>query len=318
MTINKNKLILLNASPVGDHVVLLDLAHRFYLSNNIKSIMFIKHNFVFLRDLGLGYSNFIEFVDFNKISGKLKFLFMCIHSLFYKDIIIYFLPIIYKKYLIIIGNIFNYFTRCKVISLEYKGLENYIPKGIHIKANISNMYYWEQSNNILRVLGYKETEESPHFLFIDDKNIKDRLNIKNKYIVIHPTPSKIERKLEDKDWQEVFKNISKEHDIVFTGSNKDKEYLYYLSKYLINNNNIHVLIDLNGQDLINIFDKAEYLYMVHTGPTHIATALHKKMKVFAHLWLKQFDMSYNKNAEVIILSKVENEIELNRGFGFKL
>ena len=307
-----NKLIILNASPIGDHVLLLDMAYRFYNSANIKSIMFIKHNFTFLKELGLGYSDFIEFVDFSKISGKLRFLFMVFNSLFYKNIIIYFLPIMYKKYLIIIGNILNYFTRCKVVSLEYKRLEKYIPDGIHIKASISDGYYWEQTNIILKTLGYKEIKEPPHFLFINDKNIKEKFNINNKYIVLHPTPSRIERRLSDEEWQDIIHNIESGYDIVLTGCDKDKEYLKHLSKYIINKNNYHLLINLKGQELINIFDKAEYLYMIHTGPTHIATALHKKMKVFFHLLYKQFDMSYNKNADIVILSKVKDEIELNR------
>ena len=302
---NKSKLILLNASPLGDHVLLLDLAERFYLSENINTVMFIKHNFKFLSELSLGYKDFIKCIDFNTFYGKLYFVYMFLKSIFIRNYLIYFLPIPYKKYLILIGEIFNRFTRCMVVSQEYKYREKYIPGGIHIKATINDKYYYEQSNNILKTLGFKEVESIPDFKFIKDESIKERFNLNKKYLVIHPTPSHPERRVSKDKWKEVF-NYAKENNylIVFTGIKKDEEYIDELAKDLDKESFIKI-INAKAQDLVNVFYFSEELFMVHTGPTHIATALHKKMVVFCNLWLKQFDMSYNENARVEILSKIE-------------
>lgn len=308
----KKKLILLNASPVGDHILLLDLAHRFYLSGKIKTIMFIKHNFEFLTELGEGYTKFVDFENFDTWKGKIKFFYMFLHSIFYKNILIYFLPILYKDYLIFTGNLFNKLTKCKVISLKYKGLEKFIPSGIHIDTSIHEGYYYEISNKILKEIGLTEILETPQFQFIENEKIKDKFNIKNKFIVVHPNPSHRDRRLKDEEWRNIFKDINPNLDILFTGSTKDLEYLNYLSKFIKNKNIVHILPNLSGQDTANIFNQAEELFMVHTGPTHLAAALHKKMTVFMHLYYKMFDMSYNENAKVIILSRIKDEIELNK------
>lgn len=308
------KLILLNASPIGDHVLLLDTADRFYQSANIETIMFIKHNFNFLRDLSLAYP-FVKCINFNKISGKLLFIFYFLRSFLFKTYLLYFLPIPHKKYLIYIGNIFNYFTRTTVVSLSYKGMEKYIPSGLHIKASINDKYYYEQNNDILKALGYKEINSIPNFKFLKNETIKNKYNLKDKYIIVHPTPSHIERRIPKEKWLNVFDYAKdKNYKIVFTGIKKDEDYIDELSEDLLKTSFIKV-IDVKAQDLANIFYFAEELFMVHTGPTHIASALHKKMKVFCHLWLKQFDMSYNKNADVEILSIVKDEISLNMGTG---
>jgi hypothetical protein len=307
------KLILLNASPIGDHVLLLDTADRFYKSDSIETVMFIKHNFKFLRDLSLGYP-FVKCIDFNKISGKLLFIFYFFRSVFYKTYLLYFLPIPYKKYLIYIGDVFNYFTRTTVVSLSYKGMEKYIPSGLHIKASINDKYFYEQNNEILKTLGYKEIDSIPEFRFLKDETVKTRYNINGKYIVIHPTPSHADRRIENEKWQKVFDYAKdKDYTVVFTGIKKDEEYIDELANSLPKTSFIKV-IDAKAQDLVNIFYFAEELFMVHTGPTHIAAALHKKMKVFCHLWLKQFDMSYNKNADIEILSVVKDEASLNNNF----
>lgn len=302
---NKSKLILLNASPIGDHVLLLDLAERFYLSEGVKTVMFIKHNFKFLSELSLGYKDFIKCVDFNTFSGKLYFVYMFLKSIFIKNYLVYFLPIPHKKYLIVMGEMFNRFTRCIVISQEYKDMQKYIPSGIHIKASVNDKYYFEQSDNILKTLGFKEIESIPDFKFIKDESVKERFGLNKKYLVIHPTPSHPERRVSLDKWQEVF-NYAKENQylIAFTGIKKDEEYIDELSKDLDKGSFVKI-INAKAQDLVNVFYFAEELFMVHTGPTHIATALNKKIAVFCHLWLKQFDMSYNGNVKVEILSRVD-------------
>lgn len=308
----REKLVLLNASPIGDHILLLDLAHRFYLSEGIKTVMFIKHNFVFLRELGEGYEDFIKFKNFNKLNGKISFICMFFHSIFNKDILIYYLPIPHKKYLIKIGNLFNRATRCRVVSLKYKGLEKFIPSGIHIDASINEGYYYEISNKILRTLGFKYIKNTPQFQFIKDCSIKEKFGIKNNYVVVHPSPSSLDRRIKDEEWTEIFKNIKENLNIVFTGANKDLEYLNHLVELIQNKNITYILPNLSGKDIVNLYNQAECLFMVHTGPTHLAAALHKEMKVFMHLYLKMFDVSYNKNAKVIILSRVKDELELNK------
>lgn len=304
------KLILLNASPIGDHVLLLDTADRFYQSAGIETIMFIKHNFNFLRDLSLAYP-FVKCIDFNTISGKFLFIFYFLRSFLFKTYLLYFLPIPYKKYLIYIGDIFNYFTRTTVISLSYKGMEKYIPKGLHIKASINDKYYYEQNNDILKALGYKEISTTPSFRFLKDEEIKIKYNLKDKYIVIHPTPSHVERRIPKEKWLKVFDYAkNNNYKIVFTGIKKDENYIDELSSDL-SKLDFTKIVDAKAQELVNIFYFSEELFMVHTGPTHIATALHKKMKVFCYLWYKQFDMSYNKKADIEVLSTIKNEIELN-------
>lgn len=302
---NKSKLILLNASPIGDHVVLLDLAERFYLSEGIETVMFIKHNYKFLSELSLGYKDFIKCIDFNTFYGKFYFVYMFLKSIFIRNYLIYFLPIQHKKYLILIGEMFNRFTRCIVVSQEYKSREKYIPSGIHIKASINDKYYFEQSNNILKTLGFKEINSIPDFKFIKDESVKEKFGLNKKYLVIHPTPSHPERRVSSDKWNEVF-NYAKENNylIAFTGIKKDEDYIDELSKDLDSGSFVKI-INVKAQDLVNVFYFAEELFMVHTGPTHIATALHKKMVVFCNLWLKQFDMSYNENAKVEILSKID-------------
>lgn len=302
---NKSKLILLNASPLGDHVVLLDLAERFYLSEGIKTVMFIKHNYKFLSELSLGYKGFVKCIDFNTFNGKLYFLYMFLKSIFIRNYLIYFLPIPHKKYLILIGKMFNRFTRCIVVSQEYQDMKKYIPSGIHIKASINDKYYFEQSDNILKTLGFKEVKSIPDFKFIKDESVIERFGLNKKYIVIHPTPSHPERRVVQDKWREVF-DYAKENDylIVFTGIKKDEDYIDDLAKDLSKDSFVKI-INAKAQDLINVFYFADELFMVHTGPTHIATALNKKIMVFCHLWLKQFDMSYNQNAKVEILSKVD-------------
>lgn len=310
MKYKNTKLILLNASPVGDHVLLLDTADRFYKSAGIETIMFIKHNFTFLRDLSLAYP-FVKCIDFNTISGKFLFIFYFLRSILFKTYLLYFLPIPHKQYLIYIGNIFNYFTRTTVVSLSYKGMGRYIPTGLHIKADINEKYYYEQNNDILKALGYKEINSIPEFRFLKDETVKSRYNLKDKYIVVHPTPSHIERRIPKDKWLDVFDYAkSNNYKIVFTGIKKDESYIDELSSNL-SGINFTKIIDVKAQDLVNIFYFAEELFMVHTGPTHIATALHKKMKVFCHLWYKQFSMDYNKDVNIEILSKVKDELSLN-------
>lgn len=307
---NSAKLILLNASPVGDHVLLLDLSDRFYRSAGIRTIMFIKHNFSFLRDLSKGYP-FVECVDFGTFSGKLRFISEFFRSILRKTYLVFFLPIPLKPYLRFSGNAFNYFTRTSVISLVYPGMEHYVPHGIHIKADINDKFFYEQSNEILERIGFKPVSEPPHFLFIKDESVKSRYGITEKYIVVHPTPSHDDRRIGMDKWQTIFNQALKEgYKIVFTGVKKDEEYIDDLSLNLPKDSFVKI-INAPAQDLVNIFNFAEELFMVHTGPTHIAAGLHKRMKVFAHLWLKQFDMSYDKNADIEILSRVKDVISMN-------
>ncbi len=307
---NSARLILLNASPIGDHVLLLDLADRFYLSAGIPTTMFIKHNFAFLRDLSKGYP-FIECVDFSSISGKLRFIGEFFQSMIRKTYLVYFLPIPLKRYLRLAGDAFHYLTRTDVISLVYPGMEHYVPKGIHIKADINDKFFYEQSNEILEKIGFKPVLESPHFRFIKDESVKKRYTLRDGYIVVHPTPSHDDRRISNDTWKEVFAEAQKEkRQIVFTGVKKDEEYIDSLAAFLPKDSFMKV-IGAPAQDLVNIFFFAEKLFMVHTGPTHIAAGLHKKMKVFCHLWLKQFDMSYDKDADIEILSRVKDVISMN-------
>lgn len=318
MSIYKSKLLLLSAGPVGDHVALLDLAQRFYLSEKIETVMVIKSNYNLLSELSKGYSSYVTCVDFKKADGVFITLKFLLTSFFSTQYLVYFFAIPYKKYLILFGDFFHFFSKMKVVSLEYKGLENYIPKGLHIKSDINEKYYYEAANDVLKSLNFDEVKSVPKFSFLEDESVLDRYNIKKKYSVVHPTPSRPERRIEIEKWLKVFSEIkSKNELIVFTGAGRDSEYIDDLAvsldtKYFIK------IINAPGQDLINIFDKAEKLFMIHTGPTHLAAALNKSMKVFCYLRFKFFDMSYNKNAAVEVLSIVKNEVELNEGYGFDL
>lgn len=310
---HNSKLILLNASPLGDHVLLLDLAERFYISGQIKTVMFIKHNFKFLSELSAGYREHVRCIDFNTMYGKFYFVFMYIHSILNKNYLVYFLPIPYKKYLLYTGNLFHYLTRCVVLSQEYKDMEAYIPKGIHIQASIHTKYYYEQSNDILERLGFDRVESVPQFKCIQDIGRIEPYgllegatkDIPKKYIVVHGTPSHIERRIKKEIWSEVFAYAQEKHyRIVFTGIKKDEGYIDQLARGLPPQDFVKV-IDADAQSLVNIFYFAEELFMVHTGPAHIAAALGKKLTVFCHLWLRQFDFSFNTNATVKILSRVD-------------
>lgn len=316
MIIFKSKLLLLSAGPVGDHVALLDLAQRFYLSEKIETVMIVKNNYNLLSELSKGYSQYVKCVDFKKVSGVFIIFKFLLTSFFSTQYLVYFFAIPYKKYLVFLGNFLHIFSRMKVISLEYKGLEDYIPRGIHIKSDLNGKYYYEAANDVLKSLNFNEVKSIPKFSFLEDRSVLDRYSIKKKYVVIHPTPSRPERRIEIEKWLKVFSEIkSKNELIVFTGAGQDSAYIDELSASLDSKDFIKI-INAKGQDLINIFDKAEELFMVHTGPTHIAAALHKKMYVFCHLRVGWFDMSYNKNATVNVLSTVKNEVELNESFGF--
>ena len=318
MSIFKSKLLLLSAGPVGDHVALLDLAQRFYLSKKIETVIVIKNNYKLLSDLSEGYNSYVTCVDFKKFSGVMAVLKFLLISFFSTQYLVYFFAIPYKKYLVFTGSFFHYFSKMKVVSLEYKGLEDYIPKGLRIKSDINQKYYYEASNDVLESLGFNKVLSIPKFEFINDDQVLSKYEIRSEYIVVHPTPSRPERRIEKEKWLKVFAQAkSKNRLIVFTGANQDSLYIDELSTSL-NKNDFIKIINAKGQDLINIFDKAEELFMVHTGPTHLAAALNKKMYVFCYLRFKFFDMSYNKKATVEVLSSIKDEVELNEGYGFDL
>lgn len=321
----KGKLLTLSPGPVGDHLMFLEDARRFYFSNKIRSIILIKNNFDFLFGLSEGYLDFCKIYNFNSIKGFLALLRWILSSFFLRNYLIYHLPTPYKNYLIIFGNFLQYFTRTRVVSFVYSGMSRFVPPGLHLKGDINHKMYFEETDDAMKKIKLKtfavnSKDYFPRFLFKVNPYFKKENNLEFNYVIIHPTPSHIERRLSDEKWKKVFKNIidSSDRKIIFTGAKKDSEYVEHLCQFLPKGRYINFTDNKSPKKLIDLFDHADELFMVHTGPTHLANLMHKKVTIFCHLWLKQFDFAYNKNAEVIILSKVLDVQELHKTQGVKV
>ncbi len=308
------RLIIVSGGTLGDHVLFLDLAYRFYVSANIKSIIFINHNFTFLNEISVGYNEFVTCVDINSVAGKFKFIVAFFRSLLFTSYLVYFLPMPLKKYLVQVSNFLHYCTRTVIISNVYEQMQSFVPAGIHVQADITTKYYFEQANDILKALGFSAVQEAPNMLFVKDKGVLDKYGISKKYIVLHPTPSNAVRRIERQRWLEVLSPYIADptYLIVSTGTYKDYEYTSELLSGVCKEKVVHLEGLPNGQELINIFYFSEKYFGVHTGTTHIVAALHKTMFVFFALWYKQFDVGFNQNSQIEVISTVDNVLDLTR------
>ena len=121
----------------------------------------------------------------------------------------------------------------------------------------------------------------PRIIGTNQKVIKSKYNLTNRYIVISPSNSHQKRNIlnyrawENDSWKQLIEKLSKEITVVIVGNKGEDEFFTKLKPYGQN------VVDLVGYtslvDLIGVIDMASGLVATDTGTAHMASAVNTEV-----------------------------------------
>lgn len=301
--------IFFSAGPVGDHVLLVDVANHFYKATGIKSLLILKHPNPFLNDLYLPYKENIEQFFFVGLRGVFRMILLSIKSILQKNVFVLFFPIPLPKYLKVFIFFIRFFTRSRVVGMNLDGTKSFaVGCGYsHYlgKKNTIPMLaepFTVSANRFLELLGYEEINWTPKIDYLLQPKIFDKFNIKKGgYVAAHLVASHNFRSLPEDRWSKIIKGVllaRGDIKIIFSGAKSDKD---FIEKCVdgIDKNRYELALGLKSQELLTLYANASMSVTVQTGNGLIINMLHIPTVVVNIKGTTMFDYSFNKKATIL-------------------
>lgn len=307
MNIKKqDNFIFFSAGPVGDHVLLIDVANHFYKATGVKSLLILKNPNPFLNDLYLPYRENIEQFGFIGLNGVLKMFSLSLRSIWQKNVFVLFFPIPLPRYLRVFIFFIRFFTRSRIIGMNLEGSKSfpvergyayYLGKGNTVTILAES--FTASANRMLELLGYVPIDWTPKLECIPHLEIFKKLNItKDDYIVMHMVASHSLRSLPEDRWNEIIKKIillKSNIKIIFTGAKGDKNFIEECIKG-VDKNRYELALGLKTQELLTLYANARMAVTVQTGNGLIINMLHIPTVIVNIKGTTMFDYTFNKKA----------------------
>ena len=297
--------VFFSAGPIGDHVLLLDVAYHFYKATGIPSKILVKNQNHFINDLSKPYSAFVTTINAKKFSNK-ELLIVLFQSIFVRNCFVLFFPIPAPFYLKAFAWCVRFCTLSRIIGFNLEGTRSFPLHtgystwlGEHNTVPLLAEPFTASANRILTFLKYKQIDWTPHLLYTENDSVFTKYNlIKNNYIVFHITPSGIFRSLPVDRWNSVIKAVLEKTNVsvVFTGSDKDKTFITE-ALFGIQSERIQVLAGvLPTNELLTLYHGARVAVVVQTGNGLIVNMQHVPTVIVNIKGTVMFDYSFNKKA----------------------
>lgn len=280
------KFIFFSAGPVGDHVILIDFANRFFASSGIKSTIIMKHPNKFLVDFNVPYQGNIDYIYFSGLKGVFEMIKLTFKSIFSKYCYVNVLPIPAPGYYKIFAYVVRFFTRSRFVGFNLedsrnfpkgKGSSSFLGKGNYINAEIDKNLFYQEANRMLKFLGLKEIDTLPCLEYVNHPEVLVKNNlIENNYLVLHLCSSHPDRSLPIDRWNKIIlelRNKLPDVKFVFTGAKVDENFIKEAIKD-VEEENLLFCGTLNTQELLTLHAKAKLNVTVHTGNMHFINMLH--------------------------------------------
>lgn len=280
------KFIFFSAGPVGDHIILIDFANRFFASSGITSTIIMKHPNQFLADFSIPYQDHIDYIYFSGLSGFFQMASLAVKSIFFKYCYINVLPIPAPRYYKAFAFFISFFTRSRFVGFNLEGSRNF-PKGKgsssflgkenYLETQTDKNIFYEEADRMLKFLGFKELNTLPYLEYVNHSEVLLNNNLEeNNYLVFHLCSSHPDRSLPVDRWNKIILELRKRLKgvtFVFTGAKNDEKFILESIKD-ISGNNLLLCGALNTQELLTLHAKAKLNVTVHTGNAHFINMLH--------------------------------------------
>ena len=316
MTKSYKEFVFFSAGPVGDHVILIDFANRFFESSGIPSRIIMKHPNPFLRDFALPYYDHISYIEWKGWSGKWEMLKLALSSIFMPRIYVNVLPIIVPRYYKLFALFIRFCTRSRFVGYNLEGSRNFplgkgssyfLGKDNYIKADIDKNLFWQEANRMLTFLGYKEIMRPPRIDCIDDETLLSGFDLKKHgYIALHLAASHIDRSFPEDKWNRIVRVLREklpDAPLVFTGSAGDRAFIERCLEGIPEENIILACGKATTQQLLTLHKYAKVNLTVHTGNAHFINMLHVPTVTINIKGVYFFHFYYNENGVELVSEK---------------
>ncbi len=300
------KFIFWGNGSVGDHAIIIDYANRFFESTKISSLILMKDNSQFLRDMFIPYRDHIEYLDISSVS-KINVFNLAIKSIFhnycYLDIIPNKASVSYKLFAYFI----RFFTKSRFVGFNLEGTKNFpvgegschfLGKYNYIPPNLDKEYFHEQANRMLKFLGFDDVVRPPQFDYIKQNDIFEKYDLKEKeYMVFHLCSSHPDRSLPTDRWNKIITNLRAffpDTKFVFTGGNLDYKFIDEVLANIPSPNNV-LAYSLPMQELLTLYANAKLTVTVHTGNAILMNMLHIPLVVLNIRGINIFKRYFSEN-----------------------
>jgi len=103
----------------------------------------------------------------------------------------------------------------------------------------------------------------------------ENINKNNEIIIFSPATIWHSKHWLEEYWAELLEKLSPDYNVIFTGTEKDKELIEKIVSKSKTDNYLSLAGKTNLFELIELFNRAKYLIAPDTGPAHIANATQK-------------------------------------------
>jgi ADP-heptose:LPS heptosyltransferase len=308
--------VFFSAGPVGDHVIMIDFANRFFESSGIPSRIIMKHPNAFLRDFAAPYYDHISYLEFKGWSGKLAMLWLALSSIVVPRIYVNVLPIIVPKYYKVFAYFIRFCTRSRFVGYNLEGSKSF-PKGKgssyflgkehQIEAKIDTNLFWQEANRMLSFLGYKEVDRPPRIDCIDDQRLLEEFDLgKGAYLVFHLAASHSDRSFPEDKWNRILRELRTrlpETKFVFTGAVGDRKFIEDCLGDISRDGMIMACGKATTQELLTLHKYAVCNVTVHTGNAHFINMLHVPTVTLNIRGVYFFHFYYNEKGTELVSEK---------------
>lgn len=301
-----DRFIFLSAGPIGDHMVLLDVAEQFRVATGAPSTIIVKHPNRFIDELALGYRGRIELVPFPTVTGRLRLAGLVLSSVVRKNCFVLMFPIPAPRYLKLFAWFVRFLTWSRVIGVTIDDTRSF-PLGTGYKSWLgeSNTVqlqaegFSETANKMLELLGYARIPWTPTLPIVDAPEVLSCLGVQaREYVVFHVSSSGFFRSLPADRWNNVIRGVLERTalPVVFSGSKGDREFIESCLGTIPRDRIIVAAGETGTQELLTLYKEAKVCVTVQTGNGLIINMLHVPTVIVNIKGTAMFDYSFNKLA----------------------
>lgn len=301
-----NQFVFFSAGPIGDHVVLLDVASQFLKATGLPSTILAKHPNQFMDELAIGYDKQIQVVPFTSQIGKLHIVLLALSSMFRRNCYVLIFPVPAPMYLKLFAWYIRFFTLSRIVGVNLEGTRSFpLCSGYKTwlgKSNVIEMKvepFTATAQRILTHLGYVSSSWVPELPIVYTPAVFDVLKVEpKKYIVMHLSSSGFFRSLPSDRWNTVIKGILAKTTlpIIFSGSKQDYMFIEECVKGLSSDRLTIAAGKIGTQELLTLYKEAAVVVTVQTGNGLIINMLHVPTVVVNIKGTAMFDYLFNKKA----------------------
>lgn len=309
-----DEFVFFSAGPVGDHLVLIDFANRFFESTGIRSRIIMKHPNRFLNDFTIPYKEHIHLQNFVGNKGVVNMLLLMIKSIFKRYCYIFIFPIPAPRYIQVFSWYIRFCTRSRVVAFTLEGTRSFpVGKGYASFIGRSNTIpllpemFYVSAERMLEFLGFTKTGKVPTLAYVESASVYEKIPVKKgEYMVMHLNASHCLRSLPEDRWNGIIKAVQEKRpnlSIVFTGSKADEAFIQMCTEGI---NKQHCYFDFSRtttQETLTLYAHAKVIVTVNTGIGLVVNMLHVPTVMVAVKGTTMFDYRFNEKATVLYSEK---------------